>query len=161
MDPSSSALPGRSTIQLLTNGLGWWALVASLIGLVLGAAAWAVGSHSNNYQYATSGRKAVLVSGAAALVIGAAPTFVNFLFQTGHGIHKPSDLLALLGHARAAVTALEASIGRWDRRDPAVDPETVGALSNNTLGGVFEGVGGAGLANLLTKALLGGFFGGC
>lgn len=87
MDPSASALPGRSTIQLLTNGLGWWALVASLIGLVLGAAAWAVGSHSNNYQYATSGRKAVLVSGAAALVIGAAPTVVNFLFQTGHGIH--------------------------------------------------------------------------
>ncbi len=87
MDPSSSALPGRSTIQQLTNGLGWWALVASLVGLVLGAAAWAVGSHTNNYQYATTGRKAVLVSGAAALVIGAAPTLVNFLFQAGHGIH--------------------------------------------------------------------------
>ena len=87
MDPNSSALPGRSTIQQLTNGLGWWALVASLIGLVLGAAAWALGSHTNNYQYATTGRKAVLVSGAAALVFGAAPTFVNFLFQTGHGLH--------------------------------------------------------------------------
>jgi len=83
MDPSSSALPGQSTIQQLTNGLGWWALVASL----LGAAAWALGSHTNNYQYATTGRKAVLVSGAAALIIGAAPTLVNFLFQTGHGIH--------------------------------------------------------------------------
>jgi hypothetical protein len=87
MNPSASALPGQSTIQQLTNGLGWWALVASLVGLVLGAAAWALGSHSNNYQYATTGRKAVLVSGAAALVIGAAPTLVNFLFQTGHGIH--------------------------------------------------------------------------
>ena len=52
MDPSASALPGRSTIQQLTNGLGWWALVASLVGLVLGAAAWALGSHTNNYQYA-------------------------------------------------------------------------------------------------------------
>jgi hypothetical protein len=87
MNPSASALPGQSTIQQLTNGLGWWALVASLIGLVLGAAAWALGSHTNNYQYATTGRKAVLVSGAAALVIGAAPTLVNFLFATGHGIH--------------------------------------------------------------------------
>jgi len=47
MNPSSSALPGRSTIQQLTNGLGWWALVASLVGLVLGAAAWALGSHTN------------------------------------------------------------------------------------------------------------------
>jgi len=87
MNPSSSALPGESTIQQLTNGLGWWALVASLVGLVLGAAAWAMGSHANNYQYANAGRKAVLASGVAALLIGAAPTLVNFLFQTGHGIH--------------------------------------------------------------------------
>ena len=34
MNPSSSALPGQSTIQQLTNGLGWWALIASLVGLV-------------------------------------------------------------------------------------------------------------------------------
>jgi MFS family permease len=87
MTPSSSALPGQSTIQQLTNGLGWWALAASLVGLVLGAAAWALGSHTNNYQYANAGRKAVLASGVAALLIGAAPTVVNFLFQTGHGIH--------------------------------------------------------------------------
>ena len=58
MNPSSSALPGQSTIQQLTNGLGWWALVASLVGLVFGAAAWALGSHTNNYQYANTGRKA-------------------------------------------------------------------------------------------------------
>ena len=51
------------------------------------AAAWAIGSHGNNYQYANAGRKAVLASGVAALLIGAAPTLVNFLFQTGHGIH--------------------------------------------------------------------------
>lgn len=87
MNPSSSALPGQSTIQQLTDGIGWWALVASLVGLIAGAAAWALGSHSNNYQYATTGRKAVLVSGAAALVIGAAPTLVSFFFQTGHGLH--------------------------------------------------------------------------
>ena len=87
MDPSASALPGSSTIEQLTNGLGWWALVASLVGCVAGAAAWALGSHTNNYQYATSGRKAVMASGAAALVIGAAPTLVSFLFQTGRGIH--------------------------------------------------------------------------
>jgi len=87
MNPSPSALPGQSTIQQLTNGLGWWALAAALIGLVLGAATWALGSHTNNYQYANTGRKAVLASGAAALVIGAAPILVNFLFQTGHGIH--------------------------------------------------------------------------
>ncbi len=87
LDPSSTALPGHSTIEQLTNGIGWWALVASLVGLVVGAAAWAVGSHGNNYQYASTGRRAVLVSGAAALVIGAAPTVVNFLFEAGRGMH--------------------------------------------------------------------------
>ena len=87
MNPSASALPGQSTIQTLTDGLGWWALVAALVGLVIGAAAWALGSHSNNYQYANAGRKAVLASGIAALLIGAAPTIVNFLFQTGTAIH--------------------------------------------------------------------------
>src|SRR5271155_4074265 len=81
--PRSSALPGSSVVQNLTNGIGWWALVASLVALIMGAAAWALGSHTNNYQYSSAGRRAVVVAAAAALVIGAAPTLVNFLF--GHG----------------------------------------------------------------------------
>jgi hypothetical protein len=83
--PNASAIPGASTLQSLADGIGWWALVASLVGLVLGAAAWALGSHTNNYQYSSSGRRAVLVSGLAALVIGAAPIVVNFLFSAGKG----------------------------------------------------------------------------
>ncbi len=84
--PSSSALPGQSTLQRITDGLGWWALVASLVGLVIGAAVWALGSHSNNYQYSSSGRRAVLVSAIAALVIGAAPEVINFLFSAGQSV---------------------------------------------------------------------------
>lgn len=87
MNPSPTALPGSSTLEQLTNGIGWWALVAALVGLVVGAAAWAIGSHTNNFQYSMSGRRAVLVSGLAALVIGAAPTVVNFLFGAGRGFH--------------------------------------------------------------------------
>jgi len=87
MNPSATALPGHDTFEQLTNGLGWWALLASLAGLILGAAAWALGSHTNNYQYASTGRRTVLVSGLAALVIGASPTVVNFLFNEGHSLH--------------------------------------------------------------------------
>jgi hypothetical protein len=83
MKPSGTALPGQHELQLLTDGIGWWALLAALLGLVVGAAAWALGSHSNNYQYSSAGRKAVLVSGAAALVIGAAPPVISFLFTAG------------------------------------------------------------------------------
>lgn len=86
LNPDSSALPGGAALQGLANGVGWWALLASLLGLVVGAAMWAVGAHTNNYQHSSTGRRAVLVSGAAALLIGAAPTLLNFLFGVGQSV---------------------------------------------------------------------------
>lgn len=83
LDPSSDALPGGDALQSLINGIGWWALLAALLGLLIGAATWALGSHANNYQHVSAGRRAVLVSGLAALLIGAAPTILNFLFSVG------------------------------------------------------------------------------
>ncbi len=85
--PDSSALPGGSTLTSLANGIGSWALIAALVGLVVGAAMWALGSHSNNYQHTVTGRRAVLVSAAAALLIGAAPTLLNFMYSTGQKVH--------------------------------------------------------------------------
>ncbi len=87
LDPTASGLPGTATLQSLVNGLAWWALLAALVGLVLVAGLWALGAHSNNYQHSASGRRAVLVSGAAALLIGAAPTILNFLFNAGKSFH--------------------------------------------------------------------------
>ena len=87
MTPEPGQLPGGQVLQNLTNGLGGWALALSLIGLLIGAAAWALGAHSQNYQQSYSGRKAVLVSGFAALLIGAGPAIVNFFFSTGQGVH--------------------------------------------------------------------------
>jgi hypothetical protein len=87
MTPSVGSLPGGGTLQDLTNGLGAWALIASLAGLVVGAAAWALGVHSQNYQQSLVGRRAVLVSGLAALLIGAAPPVINFFFHTGANLH--------------------------------------------------------------------------
>jgi len=87
MTPDPSQLPGGEVLQKLTDGLGGWALALSLIGLLIGAAAWALGAHSQNYQQSYSGRKAVLVSGFAALLIGAGPAIVNFFFHAGQGVH--------------------------------------------------------------------------
>lgn len=83
LNPDPSKLPGAAELQTLTNGIGAWALVLALVGLVVGAAVWALGSHSQNYQQATSGRRAVLACGAAALVVGAAPGIVNFFYHAG------------------------------------------------------------------------------
>ena len=87
--PTASALPGGSTLLKLVDGLGGWALILAVAGLVVGAALWAIGSHSQNYQQSYAGRRAVLVSGVAALLIGAAPTLIGFFFDTGQGIVNP------------------------------------------------------------------------
>ena len=87
LTPSPGQLPGGGTLQQLANGIGGWALILSLVGLVVGAAAWALGSHSQNYQQSFIGRRTVLVSGLAALLIGAAPALINFFFHTGQAVH--------------------------------------------------------------------------
>lgn len=87
LSPDPSQLPGGSALQSLTNGLGGWALIISLAGLLLGAATWALGSHSQNYQQAMSGRRAVVISGGAALIVGAAPALINFFFHLGQSVH--------------------------------------------------------------------------
>jgi len=87
LNPTTGDLPGANVLQSLTNGLGGWALVASLVGLVIGAAAWALGSHSQNFHQSFVGRRTVLVAGLAALLIGAGPGLINFFFHTGTGVH--------------------------------------------------------------------------
>jgi MFS family permease len=87
LDPDTSSLPGGQVLQKLMNGLGGWALALSLVGLLIGAAAWALGSHAQNYQQTFVGRRAVLISGLAALLIGAGPAIVNFFFKAGQGVH--------------------------------------------------------------------------
>jgi|SRR5271163_4321457 len=87
LNPDPTQLPGGGTLQQLTNGLGGWALIAALIGLLIGAAAWALGSHSQNLQQSFVGRRTVLISGLAALIVGAAPTLINFFFHTGSTLH--------------------------------------------------------------------------
>jgi MFS family permease len=86
LNPDLSQLPGAAVLQNLTNGIGAWALIAALVGMVVGAVAWAFGQHSQNYQQAYSGRKGVIISGAAALLIGAAPHVINFFTTAGNAV---------------------------------------------------------------------------
>lgn len=85
--PDTSSLPGSSVLQNLTNGVEGWALVAALAGIVVGAVIWAFGHYSQNYQQSFNGRKGVMVSGLAALLIGGAPHLVSAFEQMGTSIH--------------------------------------------------------------------------
>jgi MFS family permease len=85
--PQPTDLPGSSALTQVTNGLGGWALILALVGLLIGAVTWALSSHSQNYQHAVTGRRAVLLSGLAALLIGAGPSIVQFFYDLGNKAH--------------------------------------------------------------------------
>lgn len=87
LNPDPSQLPGSKVLQDLTNGIGGWALIAALVGVVVGAIMWAFGHYSQNWQQAYNGRRGVIISGLAAVLIGGAPAIVNFLVQKGGAIH--------------------------------------------------------------------------
>lgn len=87
LNPSTSALPGSAALQQITNGIAAWALIGSLAALLLGAALWAVGSHTQNTHHSAQGRRAVLTSLGAAILIGAAPALIDFFFKTGLSVH--------------------------------------------------------------------------
>jgi Mn2+/Fe2+ NRAMP family transporter len=81
--PDLKALPGSNILQQLVNGAEAWALAIALLGAFVGAAIWAVASHTHNHHYAARGRMAALISGASALIVGAAPGLVNFFERLG------------------------------------------------------------------------------
>jgi hypothetical protein len=86
--PDGTQLPGTRELHQLTNGIAEWALIAALIGILVGAAAWGLGHYSQNYHQSYNGRKGLLVSAAAALVIGAAPAVVDFFLRLGGNVGK-------------------------------------------------------------------------
>lgn len=85
-DPDVTQLPGGRVLQNLTDGIAGWSLVLCLVALFISAAAWALGSNSQNYQYTALGKRGVIISGLAALLIGAAPAIINFFFKAGGGV---------------------------------------------------------------------------
>jgi hypothetical protein len=58
-----------------------------MAGLIVGAGLWAIGAHAQNYNQTSIGRRAVLASLGAAILIGAAPVLVNFFFKAGVAAH--------------------------------------------------------------------------
>jgi hypothetical protein len=81
--PDPNGLPGSSALEKLISGLAFWALLASLAGLLISAAVWALSAHSGNYHHATLGRRGTIISAVAAFLVGAAPAIVAFFEDLG------------------------------------------------------------------------------
>jgi hypothetical protein len=87
VNPKPSGLPGSQVLQSLIDGLAFWALLACLGGMIVGAAVWAWAAHSNNHHYTANGRRGLGVSACAALVVGAAAAIINFFADAGSRVH--------------------------------------------------------------------------
>ena len=86
LNPNPNELPGGDVLQNLTDGIAGFSLVVCLIGLVVGAAMWGIGSTSSNYQQTFVGKRAFAVSALAALLIGGAAAIINFFYGAGQSI---------------------------------------------------------------------------
>lgn len=85
--PNPNNLPGANVLSFLTNGLGGWALIAAMAGLIIGAVMWAFGHYSQNYQQAYNGRRGVIISALAAVLISGAPHIITMLVGEGNQVH--------------------------------------------------------------------------
>jgi uncharacterized membrane protein len=87
LDPTNvSDVPGATLLSGLADGISHYALFVAMLGIVIGAVMWAFGHFSHNYQQALNGRKGVLVSALAAILIGAAPFVINFFLGIGQKV---------------------------------------------------------------------------
>lgn len=86
LDPDPGKLPGGDVLKSLTDGIAGFGLMICLIGLVVGAAMWGLGSTSSNYQQTFVGKRAFAVSALAALLIGGAAAIINFFYGAGQKI---------------------------------------------------------------------------
>lgn len=86
LQPNPNKLPGGDVLESLTNGIAGFALIFCLIGLVVGAAMWGLGSTSSNYQQTLVGKRASAVCAIAALLIGGAAAIINFFYGVGQNI---------------------------------------------------------------------------
>lgn len=82
-DPNPNNLPGYPVIKSITSGLEGWALIAASIGIVIGAVIWAFGHYSQNFQQAYNGRRGVIISGLAALLIAGSSSIISFFVNQG------------------------------------------------------------------------------
>jgi hypothetical protein len=80
---NNTGLPGTTTASNFAGGVIFYALLLTLVGLVLSAGLWAVGSFSNNYTQSVNGKKGFLICAVSALAIGAAYLLISWFYGQG------------------------------------------------------------------------------
>ncbi|GAA1836382.1 DUF6112 family protein [Nocardioides hankookensis] len=77
ISPNNNGLPGVQLAKKMAGGLLVFGFIGCFVALVLAAIVWAVGANSSNSHAAERGKKGVLVSLVASLLIGGANVLVG------------------------------------------------------------------------------------
>ncbi|MEV5602783.1 DUF6112 family protein [Streptomyces sp. NPDC052299] len=85
--PSEGGLPGLSVLKQVMGSLNLFGLVAVVGALAVSAGVWAWGHHSGGHQAEANGKKGVMVSAGAALLLGAANGLITFFSTLGSQVH--------------------------------------------------------------------------
>jgi hypothetical protein len=81
--PNETGLPGTATAKGMVGGLVIYGLIFCIIGVILSAGMWAIGSFSSNYTQSVNGKRGFLVCAGAAVAIGAARFLVDWFAKKG------------------------------------------------------------------------------
>lgn len=76
--PNQGGLPGVGEAKNIVGALLVYGLIACVAGCVISAIIWAVGGSSSNPSLASRGKSGVVISFAAAIVVGAANALITF-----------------------------------------------------------------------------------
>jgi hypothetical protein len=86
VDPNSNALPGMPAAEKLVDGLAAFILLGCAAGALLGIGQWVLGSRTNNYSQADSGRSKVAIAAGGAFLVGALAAIINFFVTAGGAV---------------------------------------------------------------------------
>lgn len=76
-DPATGL--NTANLEWFSNGLAYYALLAALVGLLVSASLWALGSKGQNPGTELTGKKGIILCCTAAFFIGALPAMISYL----------------------------------------------------------------------------------
>ncbi|MGC0315641.1 DUF6112 family protein [Kitasatospora acidiphila] len=87
IQPADGGLPGLSVLKQVIGSINMFGLIVVVGALAVSAGVWAWGHHSGGHQAEANGKKGVLVSAGAALLLGASNGVVAFFSTLGSQVH--------------------------------------------------------------------------
>ncbi|GAB3917795.1 hypothetical protein GCM10011575_41880 [Microlunatus endophyticus] len=75
--------PGSAAIKELINAIGFYAIIACLVGLLLSGLILAIGPRLGFHQSSTVGKIGIFASLGVAFLVGISATLINFFYNAG------------------------------------------------------------------------------